>query len=311
MKVFALDLWEDLREKRLWPVAAVLVIALVAVPVLLLKPASNQPGTSADAPPTAGAPTPTKDTVVAAVDRKGEGSDLEVFSSKDPFHRRVKEKAGAGTATLVVPEAPKSRAPAAPSAPADSGSKGSAGPGGTGSGSSPAPTTTPHAPTAKPKTKTTRYTYVVDVTFGRNGHLHRYRGLRRLSMLPNEASPLLISLGVDAKADNAVFIVDASVKAHGEGRCPPSGPDCVVLSLGAGSEEYFTQADGDSYMLRVDAIRKVTLAKAARASRAQARRAKRSARTSASTRLVPPVIADLEIVASSAERGSSRASQSR
>ena len=39
MKVFALDLWQDLREKRLWPVALLLLAALVAVPVLLAKPA--------------------------------------------------------------------------------------------------------------------------------------------------------------------------------------------------------------------------------------------------------------------------------
>ena len=32
MKMFFLDLWHDLREKRLWPVAALLLLALVAVP---------------------------------------------------------------------------------------------------------------------------------------------------------------------------------------------------------------------------------------------------------------------------------------
>ena len=39
MKIFLLDLWHDLKEKRLWPVAVVLLAALVAVPVLLAKPA--------------------------------------------------------------------------------------------------------------------------------------------------------------------------------------------------------------------------------------------------------------------------------
>ena len=41
MKAFALDLWHDLREKRLWPVAVLLLAALVAVPVLLAKPADD------------------------------------------------------------------------------------------------------------------------------------------------------------------------------------------------------------------------------------------------------------------------------
>ena len=38
MKIFLLDLWHDLRAKRLWPVALVLAVALVAVPVVLSKP---------------------------------------------------------------------------------------------------------------------------------------------------------------------------------------------------------------------------------------------------------------------------------
>ena len=41
MKIFLLDLWHDLREKRLAPVAVVLMLGLVAVPVLLAKPASS------------------------------------------------------------------------------------------------------------------------------------------------------------------------------------------------------------------------------------------------------------------------------
>jgi len=50
MKIFLLDLWQDLKEKRLWPVAVVLLVALVAVPVLLAKPSST---------PSAPAPTAT------------------------------------------------------------------------------------------------------------------------------------------------------------------------------------------------------------------------------------------------------------
>ena len=41
MKVFLLDLWQDLRAKRLWPVAVVLLLGLAAVPVLLAKPAED------------------------------------------------------------------------------------------------------------------------------------------------------------------------------------------------------------------------------------------------------------------------------
>ena len=38
MNDFLIDLWNDLREKRLWPVAALLLVGLIAVPVVLSKP---------------------------------------------------------------------------------------------------------------------------------------------------------------------------------------------------------------------------------------------------------------------------------
>ena len=38
---FFIDLWNDLREKRLWPIAVGAVAATLAIPVLLLKPASD------------------------------------------------------------------------------------------------------------------------------------------------------------------------------------------------------------------------------------------------------------------------------
>ena len=47
MTTFFLDLWQDLREKRLWPVAAGLAVAIVALPVALVKPASSPSPSSA------------------------------------------------------------------------------------------------------------------------------------------------------------------------------------------------------------------------------------------------------------------------
>ena len=47
---FLIDLWSDLREKRMWPVALVLLLALIAVPVVLSKP-SKEPAVVATPPP--------------------------------------------------------------------------------------------------------------------------------------------------------------------------------------------------------------------------------------------------------------------
>ena len=49
MKIFLLDLWQDLRAKRLWPVALVLGAALIAVPVVLSKSPDAQPAPAPEA----------------------------------------------------------------------------------------------------------------------------------------------------------------------------------------------------------------------------------------------------------------------
>jgi hypothetical protein len=81
--------------------------------------------------------------------------------------------------------------------------------------------------------------------------------MERLEMLPSQDAPLLVFLGVDAKADNAVFLVDARIQATGEGSCKPSAEECSFLYLGAGSQEVFADDAGESYGLRIDQIRQV------------------------------------------------------
>ena len=76
-------------------------------------------------------------------------------------------------------------------------------------------------------------------------------------MLPRQAAPLLIFMGVTAEGGDAVFLVDSTLQAAGEGRCKPSPSDCAFAYIGAGSEHVFTEEDGDSYALRIDEIRKV------------------------------------------------------
>ena len=55
------------------------------------------------------------------------------------------------------------------------------------------------------------------------------KGMERLEMLPSEASPLLIFLGVSANAGNAVFLVDSTLEAAGEGTCKPRASECAFL----------------------------------------------------------------------------------
>jgi hypothetical protein len=307
MKVFALDLWHDLRAKRLWPVALLLLAGLVAVPVLLAKPAEDP----APPPPMSAAP---------AVDEKAEngrlaqvkleqgdeaasGSTLGVFDPANPFKPPKKvikaSEQGSGAGSQAGPSDP----PASDGGGGDSttgGSGSGSGSGGTGTGTTPPSSgggTTPPDDGGEPTTKV--YKYVVDVTFTANGRTRRIKGMEKLDMLPNQSSPLLIAMGVTVDGGNAVFMVDSTLKAAGEGSCKPSGKECAFAYIGPGSEHVFTEEDGDSYTVRVDEIRKVEVkpgAEGAKAGKAEGARA--NAAVGGTRRFEPLLLADLVVAAS-------------
>ena len=145
------------------------------------------------------------------------------------------------------------------------------------------------------------------MTFAANGHKRHIKGLERLDMLPNEASPLLLFLGVTPNGGNAVFLVDSTLKAAGEGKCKPKPRECAFLYIGPGSEHEFTNEDGDSYTLQIDEIRKVRVdGSAAAASRKKNATTARAAvgAPQAVRRFASPLISDLVTVSSGGDADS-------
>jgi hypothetical protein len=307
MKIFLLDLWHDLKEKRLWPVAVVLLAGLVAVPVLLAKPASKA---SAPAPVATAADASTSDELkqIAKVklgdEEPGDGSTLGVFDPSNPF----KPPKGA-----IKKQEDSSSTDSGPSSGDDSGASGGIDIGGdtggdTGGGTSPtSPGGTPPRGGTGGGTTTTTYKYVVDLTFTANGRTRRIKGLEKLDMLPSASSPLLIFMGVTAKGADAVFMVDSTLEAAGEGRCKPSESECAFAYIGAGSEYVFTEEDGDTYTVEIDEIRKVKVTDNA----TSAKGAKGRASVGPHRRFVPPVMADLVVVATDRLDDSSNDHESR
>jgi hypothetical protein len=299
MKIFLLDLWHDLRAKRLWPVAILLAVALVAVPVVLSKP-SETPSAPPATVRTAPDPKDLKALASVKLEESADerGSSLDTFDPSNPFRppKKVTKKAQASEASsTVTSETPSSGGAATPST-GDTGSTGGGTPttggGDTGStGGGDAPTTT------------TQYRYVVDLTFSANGRKRHIKGMERLDMLPNEDSPLLLFLGVSANAGNAVFLVDSTLEAAGEGKCKPSGSECAFLYIGAGSEHEFTNEEGDSYTLRIDEIRKVRVDGSAAASRSKSARAAIGA-PSPRRHFVSPLLSDVETVSNGSDTNS-------
>jgi hypothetical protein len=317
MKVFFLDLWQDLREKRLWPVALVLLLGLAAVPVLLAKPAED-PGPP---PAVSAAPPAAKDKEESAQlaqvklddgEDAASGSTLGVFDPSNPFRPPAKiVKAGeeSSGSTQAGPSGQTARDGGADSGSAadDGGSTSGGGGSGTTPPSSGGGETTP--PNSGGGTTTTVFKYVIDVTFTANGRTRKIKGLDKLDMLPSQASPLLIAMGVTTDGGNAVFLVDSTLEAAGEGKCKPSGKECAFVYIGPGSEHVFTQDDGDSYTVRVDEIRKVEVkpgAGGAGAKAGKANGARANAAIGSRHRFVPPFIADLVIVASDELEDSNR-----
>jgi hypothetical protein len=296
MKIFLLDLWHDLRAKRLAPVAAVLALALVAVPVVLSKPSE----TPAPPPPTARkAPDPKDLKALASVKLEQtdeRGSSLDMFDPSDPFRppKKVTKRSNqdGDVASTIAGETPSSGG-------GDTGSTGDTpSTGGDTTGGGVTPPSGGDAPTT-----TVQYRYVVDLTFTANGRTRHVKSMERLDMLPSQDSPLLLFLGVSANAGNAVFLVDSTLEAAGEGRCKPRASDCAFLYIGAGSEHEFTNEEGDSYTLRINEIRKVKVDGFAAASRSKSARAAIGAPTPR-RRFISPLLSDVVSVSNGSDADS-------
>jgi hypothetical protein len=252
--------WQDLREKRLWPVALVLALAIVAIPVLLTKSAAAPRATVPVAPPT-----DAREQVSVKLDdgdagSTGAGSALDEFAEGDPFTPpNAIAQVGAGAAETATLAGAAEETVAGPE----------------GGGTGDVPSSSPDGPTgvAPPttRTETAEYQYVADITFWNGDRRRKIRGLRKLDMLPNQNAPVLIFMGTSAQGGNAVFLVDSTLKAAGEGQCVPRPANCVYVHIGPGSEHSFSTVEGDSYRVRIDEIRRIKVDAASASGRPRAR----------------------------------------
>jgi hypothetical protein len=262
MTTFMLDLWHDLRAKRLWPVAVALVIGIVAIPVLLRSSSSEEPAPPAPGP-TAAKQTAAGTPLVKAEDVKaGARTNLDVFDSKNPFRPVGKTQAEQAAGDPGNQSAPStSKSTGGGSAGGQSIGGGSLGGGGGGGGGGTAPPS--QAPGGGGRdTKPQAYAYTVDVRFGERGVERKHEGVRRLEMLPDEKQPLVIFLGVTSTGKTAVFMVNDSLDPEGEGRCKPSEAQCSFIYLRDDPESddhFFTDKQtGVQYHLKLTDIQSVS-----------------------------------------------------
>jgi hypothetical protein len=236
---FVRNLWKDLVERRLWPVALVLVLALVAIPVVLAKPAPQVP-----VAPTAVASAPSPEPLVASAAsiRSNTGGALVGGKFKDPFHQLHVATQAAISATVVA----KGPATSDASSSAGGGSGDSSGSGGDSGGSGGSGGGSGGGPSAQDTgTK-------LKIEFGLAGGKRTVREISPGTPLPASSNPLIVFLGFGTNGTRPVFLVSSDVvKTEGEGTCRPSKSVCSELTLAVGEAQFFDAQNGDQYQLDV------------------------------------------------------------
>lgn len=289
---FLLEIWHDLREKRLAPVAIALLVSLVAIPALL-RGGGEEAGSPSPLPITAsGSGSEAK--VEVAQELAEQGSKLDSYDKRDPFDSPLP---GGGADKDENQDSGKAIAPGDGALTGED--KATGGGGGGGGGTAPAETGSGKSDgsggSSAPQVKRTStfYNFNLKLEFGRPGREKRYKSVSRLEMLPSDRSALLVYMGVTESQKTAVFFVDSSLNQQGEGSCRPSPSDCRFLYLRSGQEHYFSTDGGREYRLELIAIKRVR-ASSEKKQRAAARKSARSARKARASGNATPREQELE-----------------
>ncbi|HWF34168.1 MAG TPA: hypothetical protein VG295_02325 [Solirubrobacteraceae bacterium] len=233
----------DLREKRLWPIAVALVVALVAVPVLVSSGGKSSVPVAQASPPAPAGAVP----ALPAVSVTTTPSNAPITGKKrDPFTQQVKGKStGAQTSSVSTSKTKASPGATKPSTGStkttSTTSQGAVG-GSTTTVTSTPVTTTPPAKSA-PAGLTDKQAYHVTVALSSgSGNVNTVDPVDRLSLFPSDQQPLLLELGVLNGGHRVLFAVQPGTVVHGPGQCTPGPVDCEIVSLAPNEIEWVGQS---------------------------------------------------------------------
>jgi hypothetical protein len=227
--------WRQLVRRRLWPLAALLLAAMAAVPVVLAREpkAPTAPGGPAQA-----VTTKTDDAIaepiVAEITPEDRARRRRVLGvRKDPFQPAPATKA-------KTDEPSPTPTPTSEQSPPGDGT-GS----GTGTGWAPSPGGGPVGG-GEPAPKKRYYEPgTIIVRFGEaseNADLERL-AVQKFAGLPDNELPLLVYMGLTKNGKKAKFLVDAAVEVDGDGTCKPHPSSCEVIELAVGETEFLDVID--------------------------------------------------------------------
>lgn len=234
------DVYYDLKDRHLLPVAIVLIVAIVAVPIVL-----SQSGSEATEAGETGGAGAAASTATAApgelVSKSAPGlrdyrRRLDRLRAKDPFVQQYPEQVGEGGT---------GEGGAEPSTETSSGSSSSEE---TPSAAPTSPSTETEAPGEPNPERLTYYSYAIDVRVSAGGSAGGgskggdepsvRRNLPELTMLPSRETPALVYMGSTKDGKKALMLVSSDVKAlFGDAKCVLGSESCELLALEPGLPE--------------------------------------------------------------------------
>jgi hypothetical protein len=232
---------KELRGNRLWPLAIVLLVAIVAVPIALSKSSAGTP--VASVPPSV---PPASGTAIRALNVQTQpGHSRLPGRGRDPFKGQGSGQSTTST-TGTTTTSGSGVSAGTGSTTTGSVSGGASGSSGGQTGSAP-PTSTNGTPPSitknkKPKpapaglTSTQSYDVALAIT-NSSGGLDTVDPLERLTVLPSSRQPLMVELGVLKGGKQVLFAVQPGTVVGGPGTCTPGPIDCEILSLGQDQTE--------------------------------------------------------------------------
>lgn len=237
------NIFNDLVDRRLWPVALALVAALVAVPVML---GGSKSSTTTPPDPIAGVPAASSPTAQAAIsastptttrrDRPG--------SVRNPFVQHHVRALPSSTTNVQT---------STPSLPSTGTLPTYTPPSSSGGGYTVTPVT-PVVPGSggQRDTTTVQDVWAVNLRFGQPGTQKVRHDIPRLTPLPSATNPFFVFLGVMSDHKTAVFLVSSDATATGDGTCKPDPTQCDTIELKAGDTEFFDVAQGNAGVVQYE-----------------------------------------------------------
>jgi len=259
---FLTDLYYDLRDRRLLPFVALVVVAIAAVPFLLGGKSDEQevPDSSGGLAALGSEKTSKLTVVEATPGLRDYHKRLGHRSPTNPFKQRYTglpasaqlegtqsggEGSGSGGGSATVTETSTTEIVSG------GGSGGSPSGDGTGGGGA-----TGNAGTSKPPLSGRYFSYRPDIRFGLVGshELTSHNDLPVGELLPKK-DPVVIFLGVSENGQRVTFAMVDAASVTGPGRCIPEKLRCGVLVLHAGQAvNIVSGASGQVFRLAVDDV---------------------------------------------------------